>query len=442
MLSRLMQLAVVGCLAMCAGCGRNTIRATGTVPGQVAGEIAFYTSEGPDELVGFRELIATFEAAHAGTRINLVNIADRSEFDKKLAALFAARTPPDVFLINYRRFGQFAIKGVLQPVDDYLAGSAVVKAADYYPVALEAFRFKGRQVCLPQNLSSLEVYYNRTLFQAAGLPLPRAGWTWAEFLQAAQALTRDTDGDGATDQFGLGVAPSTLRLAAFIWANGGELVDDLEAPTRLTLDSGPALEAFQWFADLQALHHVAPSRADEATESDLARFQHGAMGMYLNSRAETPELRETILGQFVWDVAPMPVGKVSATVLHSDGYCMSTASTNKELAWAFSEFALGPAGQTQLAKTGRTVPSLMAVAESPAFLSSLAPPASSQVYLDMAPFIRRLPIATTWLEVEETLDKEIERAFYGEATVEEAARAAVEATGEYFAQNLRDLAAP
>ena len=268
-------------------CLRRTVPKS--TPGAGAGEILFYTNEGPDELVGFRELIATFEAGHAGAKINLVNIADDAEFDKKLAALFAARTPPDVLVINYRRFGQFAIKGVLEPVDDYLAASAVMEAGDFYPAALEAFQFKGRQYCLPQNLSSLEVYYNATLFRAAGLALPRAGWTWDDFLRAAQTLTRDTNGDGAIDQYGLGVAPSTIRLAAFIWANGGELVDDRDAPTRLMVDSGPALEAFRWFAALQAAHHVVPSRADEATEADITRFEHGALGMYLNSRVETPD---------------------------------------------------------------------------------------------------------------------------------------------------------
>ena len=129
-------------------------------------------------------------------------------------------------------------------------------------------------------------------------------------------------------------------------------------------------------------------------------------------------------------------------MLHSDGYCLSASSENKALAWAFTEFAIGPEGQTQLAKTGRTVPSLKTVAESPAFLSSLAPPASSRVYLDMGPFIQRVPVTTTWLEVEEALDNEIERAFYGEASVEEAARAAVEETGEFFAQGVRDLEGP
>ena len=82
-------------LICCAGCSRAAPVAR--PGGSPAGEIVFYTNEGPDDLLGFRELIATFEAAHAEARIDLVNIADDAEFDKKLAALFAARTPPDVF---------------------------------------------------------------------------------------------------------------------------------------------------------------------------------------------------------------------------------------------------------------------------------------------------------------------------------------------------------
>jgi multiple sugar transport system substrate-binding protein len=371
-----------------------------------------------------------------------VNIPDDGEFDKKIAALFAAGIPPDVFTINYRRFGQFAIKGALQPVEQYLANSRIVKAGDYYPAALDAFKFKGRQYCIPQNLSSLEVYYNKSLFEAAQLPLPKAGWTWDEFLKDAKALTKDTNGDGRIDQYGLGVQPSTIRLVAFVWAHGGEIVDNPDTPTRLTIDSGPALEAFQWFVNLQVKEHVVPSKADEATEGDLSRFEHGTLGMYLNSRVQTPELRATIGNRFQWDVAPMPVGKNTATVLHSDGYCISSDSTNKDLAWAFTEFATGPDGQKQIVLTGRTVPSLQAVAQSPAFLVSAEPPAGSQIYLDMAPYIRRVPIMTTWLEVEDVLNQEIKRAFYGDATVEEAAQSAVNSTLEYFKLNLKDLGTP
>lgn len=433
-----------------AGFPTNAPPTAGTAPTAAAtagasalgGEISFYINEGADELEGFEQLVETFEGTHPGVKINLVNIPNDDEFDQKIAALYAAKTPPDVININYRRFGQFAIKDVLVPVDEYLKASTVVKASDFYPQSLEAFKFQGKQFCIPQNLSSLEVYYNKSLFEKANVPLPKPGWTWDDFLNAAKALTKDTNGDGKIDQYGLGIAPATIRLAPFIWAHGGELVDNLDKPTKLTIDSGPALEAFQWFVDLQNKYHVVPSKADEATEPDQSRFEHGTMGMYLNSRVETPELRETIEDAFEWDVAPMPADKNNATILHSDGYCISKDSKNKDLAWAFTEFANGPAGQTELVKTGRTVPSIQRIAESNDFLVSSEPPASNKVYLDMIPNIRRVPVATTWLEVEGALNNEIARAFYGDATVQDAAKTAIQNTQEYFKQNLADLGNP
>ncbi len=410
-----------------------------SAPAGLSGEISFYINEGADEVEGFEQLAEAFEEQHPGVKINLVNIPNDDEFDQKIAALYAAKTPPDVININYRRFGQFAIKDVLIPVDDYLKASTVMKIDDFYPQVLDAFKFQGKQFCIPQNISSLEVYYNKDLFEKANVPLPKAGWTWDDFLNAAKALTKDTNGDGKIDQYGLGIAPSTIRLAPFIWAHGGELVDNVDRPTKLTLDSPAAMEAFQWFVDLQNKHHVVPSKADEATEGDQSRFEHGTMGMYLNSRVETPELRETIEEAFEWDVAPMPSDKTTATILHSDGYCISKDGKNHDLAWAFTEFANGPVGQSQLAKTGRTVPSMKRIAESNDFLVSSEPPANNKMYLDMIPNIRRVPVATTWLEVEGALNNEIQRAFYGDATVQEAVSAAIQNTQEYFKQNLTDL---
>lgn len=408
----------------------------------LSGEITFLVNEDADALKGFQDIVAAFVKAQPNVKVTLTNIPDSGEFLKRLAADFAAKTPPDVFEINYRRFGQFAIKGVLEPVDSYLAKSTVLKGADLYPAALDAFKFRGKQYCIPQNLSSLEVYYNKQLFTAANVPLPKAGWTWNDFLQAARALTKDTNGDGKPDQYGAGIATQIIRLAPFIWAHGGELVDNVERPTKLTLDSGPALEAFQWFVELQTKEHVVPSKEDEATQSSQARFQKGTLAMFFQSRVITPELRQTIK-DFEWDVAPMPGDKRVATILHSDGYCITSASKNKEAAWAFTEFANGPEGQKIIVTSGRTVPSLKSVAESALFLNPnpAAPPASSKIYLDMAPNIRRVPIMTTWLEIEDTVNKEIKRAFYGDASVAEAAQAALKATQENFQQSLKDIGA-
>lgn len=431
-------IALVFIIAGCSPAPAATPAASSARP---SGEIRFLISEDPIGEKGYRHIIDAFAKVQPDVKVRLENVPDDGEFLKRLAADFAARTPPAVFVINYRRFGQFAIKGALQPIDDYIAKSASFKPGDFYPTALEAFKLKGKQYCIPQNLSSLQVYYNKKLFAAANLPPPQSGWTWDEFLRDAHALTRSTKGDGKIDQYGAGIATSTIRLAPFIWAHGGELVDNTDRPTRLTLDAGPALEALQWFVNLQAKEHVVPSKADEATESSQSRFQHGTLGMFFQSRVITPDLRETIK-DFDWDVAPLPGDKNAATILHSDGYCITSASQNKNAAWAFVEFANSTEGQQVIVKSGRTVPSLRRVAESSLFLDPAVAPSHSRVYLDMAPNIRRVPIMTNWVEIEDVVNKEIQRAYYGDATAGDAAQAAVKGTSEFFKQNLDDLGTP
>jgi multiple sugar transport system substrate-binding protein len=152
--------------------------------------------------------------------------------------------------------------------------------------------------------------------------------------------------------------------------------------------------------------------------------------MYLNSRRGTPAYRE--IESFTWDVAPLPVGKTRAGILHSDAYCLSTTSKMKGAAWRFIEFANSPEGQTIIAGSGRTVPSLISIAESPAFLDPDRSPSRASVFLDNADLIRRVPVISTWEEIEDIASQEIERAFYEDIEVREAARLAVLRTDEYF----------
>ena len=330
-----------------------------TPPKAVAGNVSFMVFGDPAELAAYQDLVAAFEAAYPTVDVDLIHIPDQGDYRQRLALDFAAGTPADVVLLNYRSYAQFAAQGALEPLGPYLDVSRLLKPADFYAQALDPFRWKGQLTCIPQNLSSLVVYYNKDLFDAAGLPYPSDDWTWDDFLATAQALTLDTDGDGQTDQFGLGTEASILRVAPFIWQNGGELVvlNDKGAPIRLALDTPAASEAIQWFVDLQTTHHVVPNAEEEAAEDSESRFQNGRTAMYLNSRRVTPTFRE-ITG-FDWDVAALPRGAEPAGVLHSDGYCMTAATEDKDAAWHFIEFANGYEGQTIIAQTGRTVPSMI-----------------------------------------------------------------------------------
>ncbi|NJN53534.1 MAG: sugar ABC transporter substrate-binding protein [Anaerolineae bacterium] len=301
---------------------------------------------------------------------------------------------------------------------------------DFFEPTIAAFQLDEELWCIPQNISSLVVYYNQDLFDAAGLPYPAAGWTRDDFLTAARALTQDLDGDGGVDQYGASIEPSIFRLAPFVWQNGGDIVDNPAHPTRLTLDSPEALAAFQWLVDLQLKEGVTPDAVAESAEESETRFLNGRLAMFFDSRRATPTFRT--ITRFAWDVAPLPRGEQESGILHSDGYCMANATADKESAWTFIEFANSEVGQTIVAHSGRTVPSLKTVAASSAFLDPSKAPAHSQVFLDSIPMLGQVPIMTTWVAIEETASEEIKRAFYGQATVAEAAAAAAAMTQEYF----------
>jgi multiple sugar transport system substrate-binding protein len=427
-------LVLVG--AACGGEGGAQQTPSSLAPAaSVSGEISFMTFGEPEEIQAYRDLIAAFKQAEPNVTVNLIEASDRADLLARLSTSFAGGTPPDLFLINYRFFGQFAATGVLDPLQPRLDSSDVFQEADFYPQPMEAFRVNGQLMCMPQNVSSLVTYYNKDLFAAAGLSAPSQGWTWDQMVEMAKTLTKDLDGDGVTDQYGLGVEASIIRVAPFIWSNGGEVVDNETNPTGFALDSPEAIEAMQAFFDLHQEHGVVPGDEELEAEDNETRFQNGTMAMLLQSRRVVPSFRT--ITSFDWDIAPLPQHSQPAGILHSDAYCLTAGSENKEAAWRFVEFALGPQGAPVVAATGRTVPSLISVAESSAFLDPSQKPANSQVFLDTISVIRRVPNISTWPEIEDAVEGPLQNGLYLGDSAEEVAQQMIDATTDIFARAVK-----
>ena len=424
--------AMLALLPVAASCGGSDDEGGGGQAGEVSGSISFLVFGEPEELKAYRNLIRAFKTESPNATVKLVEASDRDDLLARLSTSFAGGDPPDLFLLNYRFYGQFAARDVLEPIEERVDDSEVFAQEDFYEQALDAFRFEGTLTCLPQNISSLVVYYNRDLFEQAGVAEPEEGWTWNDMVEKALKLTKDTDGDGNPDQFGLGVEPSIIRIAPFVWSNGGEIVDSEDGPIRFTLDTPEAVEAMQAFFDLRRKHLVIPSEEEIESEDDEARFLNGTTAMVLSSRRSTPSFRT--ITKFDWDVAALPQHEEPAGILHSDAYCMTTASENKDAAWRFMEFALGPEGQRITAESGRTVPSLKEVSESSAFLDPGAKPASSRVFIDTIPVIKRVPHVSTWPEIEDAAEGILEGGLYEKVDAEQVAKQLDEATREIFAR--------
>ena len=385
-LALLLSLALLLTALLASGCGGSGDGDAGSG----SGSISFLVFGDPPEINAYKTLISAFEKAEPDIDVQLIEASDREDLIARLSTSIAGGSPPDLFLMNYRFYGQFAARDALEPLEPYVEDSDEFELGDFYPQALDAFRWDGRVTCLPQNISSLVVYVNRDLFKKYGVDQPRDGMTWTEFVDKATLLTRDEAGNpvrGAdpdlppqpnaakAEVYGVGVEPSLIRIAPFVWSNGGDIVDDQENPTRLTFDTGEAKEVLTLFFALRGFHGVVPADSEVEAEDDESRFANGRMAMFLDSRRAVPAFREA--AKFDWDVVSLPVFDKPASILHSDAYCMTKGAENKDAAWRFVEFALGPKGAPVIARTGRTVPSLKSVAKSEAFLDPSQKPKNS-----------------------------------------------------------------
>ena len=389
-------------------------------------EIKFQLSGDPEEIVVYESLVKSFEKANPQIDVEMVPITEKDDHLQKLATDFSAGNPPEVFLVNFREYSQFVVRGALEPVGPHLEHLGV-SLDDYYEQPVDAFTYDGELQCMPQNISSLVVYVNLELFKAAGVDLPQEGWSWEDFRDTAVALTKG-------DVRGAGIEPSIIRLAPFVWSNGGDIVDDPENPTRFTLDDPAATEALEFFVSLARDDEVIPTEEEIAANEDLeTMFAAGKLGMLLSSRRDTPEFRE--VSELKWDVAPLPVAEEPAGILHSDAYCVSKENDDLDAALELVAFATGERGQTITALGGRTVPSLESVASSGAFLNPAQPPKSSQVFLDGVPHIRATPVIPTWPEIEDVAEEILTRAFYEPGyTVDDAIEDLEQQTRDLFAE--------
>jgi len=411
--------SLVVALALGAGaCGSDGNGGGGGGSADVA--ITFQVTGDPEETRVYRELADTYRE-RTGRSVRIVEVPERDVHLARLTTSFAARRAPDVFLLNYRNMGGFAARGVIDAAGPRLDASAAFAREDFYPLPLQAFEFDGTLQCLPQNASSLAVYYNVDAFRKAGVKPPTGSWTYEQFAAAAEKLT----GDG---RHGVGIDLNTIRTAPWIWGAGGELVDDPERPQRFLFDTPEGRRGLDKLIALRR-NGWAPS-ADEVDAKPVdERFLDGSVAMLFSSRRDVPLLR-TITG-FEWDVAPFPKDVEESSVLHSDGFCISKGD-NADAAWAWVEFALGREGQEVLAESGRSVPSLRAVAESPVFLDSPDPPASSQVFLDALDHMHQLPTTENWTALEQRADDVLVELFYGRIGLDEALdRIARETDGQF-----------
>ncbi len=414
---------LAACLALgfgAAACGSDDEPTSPGEPDKTVPAITFQVTGDPEETRVYTELAEQYKT-ETGRTVKIVEVPERDVHLAKITTSFSAGKPPEVFLMNYRYLGGFAEKQVIDPAGPRLDDSDAFAREDFYPLPLQAFTYDDQLQCLPQNASSLVVYYNVDAFRDAGIEPPADSWTYDEFAAAAEKLT----GDG---MHGVGFDPNTIRSAPWVWGAGGDLVDDETNPTKFLYDTPEGRRGLEHMIALRK-NGWAPNADEVDAKGNDERFLEGSAAMFLSSRRDVPLMRT--ITDFEWDVAPFPTDIEPASVLHSDGFCIAKGD-NADAAWMWVEYALGAEGQEVLAQSGRSVPSLKAVAESHGFLEADEPPANSKVFVDALSHMHQLPVTPNWNDIEGKTDDILEELYYGRISLDAALKRLAEETDGQF----------
>jgi multiple sugar transport system substrate-binding protein len=348
-------LYLIVALILIAGCAPIPVAAPGTAAQPAAAETPAAAAEGAktilrvgtgdsgEGLTPHQEIISRFEKANPDILVQLEAVAGNDYYTRLLTQL-AAKRPPDIMQIGDDAVPMFVDKGALIPLDDYIKGQDGQDLSIYLPGLVDPGKWNGKQYFLPKDYSPLGVYFNKKIFDQYGVPYPKDGWTWDDLLTTAKALTKDTDGDGKTDVWGIQL-PATWTSGFEYWvaAAGGKLIS--EDGTKFTgyMDSPEVQDALKFYADLYNVSKVAPPPADLAmfgggnTEFDQGKAAMRIFGRWPQSGYKTnPNIDLGVVGP--------PAGKQRANVLFWGGFGIASTAENPDAAWRFLKFYTGAEG--------------------------------------------------------------------------------------------------
>ena len=362
------------------------------------------------------ELCRAFEAENPGVKVQLQRVP-YGEYGSKIMSQFTAGVAPDVLFIGSQQVVEYHPRGVLEPLDAYIARDRVDLKA-FYPETLDLYAVGDVRYGLPRDIAPIAcVFYNKDLFRARGVPFPADDWNWDDLLSAAKKLTLKGP-DGKVTCWGY--TEDWLIAEGWFMSMGADWVDDWKNPARYTFQDPNFVKGLQFRADLMYKHRVTPdavaSTALAGGTTDL--FVSGKSGMILSGYWKAPLFRG--IRSFDWDVVMFPKGPTGKRgfVSGGSGYGICSKSRNKDMAWELVKFLTGEKGQTMFARTGLAQPALRKVAESKAFLDDQKP-LNKKMLLKAVAYGRNTPFAMNWREVLESyISPTLDRVWSGQWTAQ------------------------
>ncbi len=369
----------------------------------------FTFSPGEQHEEDLQKMISAFEAENPNIKINY-EMASFDDYFTKLQTRLAGGSAPDTFELNYESFVNYASKDVLLPLDELINTDSDFDPSQINQEAFKAFQHNGKQYGMVESFSNVVLYYNKDLFDEAGVDYPSADWTWEDELEAAKKLTNKDNGIYGT------YAPIQFwEFYKTIEQNGGSIFN--ADKTEATVNSNENIEALQWMIDKVHKYGITPSDSEMSGQSDGDLFKAGKIAMLRTGIWMMGSFKDA---PFEWDIALEPGNTQKAHHFFANGIAAYKGTEHPEAAWKWLQFMSASEDAAKIrVDSSWELPAVSNTELVDAYLQQ-TPPESKAVVFEALDSLVVPPVIEEWNKLTDAFGKELDLVKLGKKTPEEA----------------------
>lgn len=378
--------ASLGLAALVAGCssggGASTAGSDYSAPDKGLAANITYALWDQTQVKAINANIADFNKQYPKIKVN-VDVTPFADYWTKLQTEASSNTLPDLFWMNGPNFQLYASNGKIEPITSEVKGG-FIDPKNYSPALVDLYTLNGTEYGVPKDFDTIGLWYNKAIFDSAGVAVPTADWTWSDFNTAAKTISDKLSGDGIYGAVA-GMDGQTTYYNTIFQAGGSAISSDGK---KSEYDSAATQKGIQFWTDLIA-SKGSPSIQQLTDTPGDQWFVSGKAAMYWGGDWARSEIAASPIAPDV-NVVALPKGEKRATVIHGVSNAVAAGSKNKQAAQALQVFLASKPAQQQQGDMGAVIPAFNGTQT--AFADSM-PGVDLQVFLDEVKYAQPLPIS-------------------------------------------------
>lgn len=285
---------------------------------------------------------------------------------------------PDVFWMHSNEFTKYAEYDMLLDISDKISSSAELDMSKFPQDIVGIYNYDSKQLAVPKDFDTIALWYNKTMFDEAGIAYPDDSWTWDDFAAACTKLTKE---DGS--QYGYALKPSNNQDGWYniVYDMGGEVINSDR--TASGMNNPETVKALEFVTGL-VKEGYTPAYEVMTENNPEALFEAGKVAMITQGSWMLAELCNNDYVKANCDVAVLPKDAASgrrASIYNGLGWAASANTDKPDEAWALIEYLGSKEAQQKQSDLGIVI---SAYEGTEANWIKAYPDFNLQAYLDMA----------------------------------------------------------